>query len=232
MLIQGQLLRSGLTQKGAGVTGSQKDQNRLPLLLILAANAVIFYGLVTTQRVEPETWLVSILAIQTALPVALALALTGVLNSQFSQKAKEVIVFWEWVNPLPGCRAFSELIHDDPRIDAGALEARFGPFPQDPVEQNKRWYRIYSEVRAEFAVVDASRGYLFARDYACFVALMIPIFGGLSLYLIHSPLLCITYMTFLIVQFAFSVRSARTNAVRLVTTAMAIASTKHGGISG
>jgi hypothetical protein len=208
--------------------GSQKDQNRLVLFFVLALNAVVLYALVTTQRIEPSAWLNAIADLHGALPVAFALALTGILNSQLAPKTKERIVFWEWEHPLPGCRAFSLYMHRDDRIDVAALSARFGPFPSEPAEQNRRWYKIYSEVRDELAVVSASRGYLLGRDYASLLALIIPVFGVVSLLQVRSPLYCILYIAFLLLQLALATNSARLNASRLVTTAMALASTRQG----
>jgi len=163
---------------------SQKDQNRVPLMLVLTVNAAAFLGLVTNQQADPAAWFATLDGnLRGSFPVTLALVLTGVLNSQLSPLTKARLVFLDWDHPLPGSRAFSKYVSMDPRTDAEALERKYGPFPTEPEDQNKRWYGIYRGVRDEPSVVDASKGYLFGRDYASMMVLAGLLFGGLSLLL-------------------------------------------------
>ena len=143
-----------------------KSRNNIALLLVVLANSSIFFLLSAGLKLELSTWWKSVVDIQNALPLALAVALVGIINTQLSAKAKERIVFCEWDNPLPGCKAFTFYANRDPRIDITKLEEKFGPLPQDPIEQNRTWYKIYKEFREDPAVIDANKGYLFARDYA------------------------------------------------------------------
>jgi len=206
------------------VTASQKDENRLTLYSAVLLNAVVLYALVTTQKVAPAEWLRALADLQLAIPAVVGLGFVTLLNSQLSPKGKERIVFWEWEHPLPGSRAFSWFLPRDHRIDTAALAARFGPFPTEPAEQNRTWYRIYSTVRDEPAIVTMRRTYLFARDYAALVALMLIFFGGVAIIQLRSPLLFIVYTFALVAQFALAVNAARKTAERWVTTAMAMAS--------
>lgn len=205
-----------------------KDRNRPALFLIIVCNLAIFYALSTEAQPDISAWWKASLSIQNALPFALAIALVGIVNTQLSATTKERIVFWKWENPLPGSRAFSFYAHQDPRIDISKLEQNYGPLPLDPIEQNRKWYRIYKQFREDPSVIDANKGYLFARDYAGLSAMMLAIFGATSLYSIESSKLCITYILCLSFQLFLATNSARTNAIRLVTTSMAIASSKHG----
>jgi len=208
------------------VTNSQKDENRLGLYTALVLNAVVLYCLATTNRFEPNAWLHSLADLQLAIPAVVGLAFVTLLNSLVTSKSKERIVFWDWSNPLPGCRAFTTFLPSDPRIDGDALDARYGPFPTEPLEQNKLWYRIYTSVRDDPAIVAQRRTYLFARDYAVILVLMIMIFGPIAFVQIRSPLLFIAYTAFLLLQYGIAIRSARLTANRWVTTAMAIAAAK------
>lgn len=204
---------------------SHKDANRFPLMVTLTANAALFWGLVTTQQLDPGAWIGSLQGnLRGTLPIGLALVLTGILNSQMTPLTKARLVFLDWQHPLPGCRAFTQYLHSDNRIDAAALERRFGPFPTDPDEQNRTWYGIYQTVRDVSSVSDASKGYLFGRDYAALMVLAIVIFGVLALILIKTPLLCIGYIATLFIQYLLAANSARNHATRLVTNSMAIAS--------
>lgn len=204
---------------------SHKDQNRYPLFLLLAANVLAYYIIVRTQSLELGAWKRALMDVASAVPIGVAMALTAVVNSQLRPRAKELIVFWEWDDPLPGSRAFSKYIDDDPRIDAAALRSAIGPLPVEPIEQNRLWYRLYRDVQSEAAVASLSRGYLIARDYAALVAMLLAVFGVMGLVQIQSPLVYILYFLFLVVQLVAAIRSARNNAVRLVTTVLAIKST-------
>lgn len=208
------------------MANSQKDENRLGLYTALLLNTVALYCLVTTNRVEPSEWVKSLANFQLAIPAVVGLTFVMLLNSLVSTRFKERLVFWEWAHPLPGCRAFSFFLLNDQRIDAAALEQRYGPFPAEAAEQNKAWYRIYTAVRDDPAIVTQRRTYLFARDYAVFLVLMIVIFGAIALVQVRSPLLFIAYIGFLFLQYAIAIRAARVTAERWVTTAMAIAAAK------
>jgi len=207
------------------MAASHKDANRMALMLVLAANSVAFWGLVTTQQVDPAAWIGSIQGnVKGTAPIALALVLTGILNSQLSPLAKARLVFLDWSHPLPGCRAFSFFVYRDNRIDVTALQKKYGPFPVDPNEQNRRWYTIYQTVRDQPSITDANRGFLFGRDYASMMVIALFVFGTLGLLLIKSPIVYISYTAALIFQFALASNSARNHAARLVTNSMAIAS--------
>lgn len=207
------------------MVASHKDANKFPLMAVLTVNAAAFWGLVTTQQVDPVAWIGSIQGnLKGSLPIALALVLTGILNSQVSPMTKARLVFLEWEHPLPGSQAFTKFMHRDVRIDATALDRKFGPLPTEPQEQNRHWYRIYQRVKDQPSVADASKGYLFGRDYATLMVLAILLFGTLSLVLVKSPLAYIGYTAALIVQYILAANSARNHAVRLVTNTLAIAS--------
>ncbi len=210
------------------MAASHKDANRFPLMVVLAVNAAAFWGLVTTQQVDPAAWIGSIQGnIKGSLPIALALVLTNIINAQLSPMGKARLVFLDWQHPLPGCRAFSYFMHRDNRIDVQALEQKYGPFPEDPDGQNRRWYGLYQMVREHPAVADASKGYLFGRDYASLMVLATLFFGGLALVLISSPIVCICYIAMLLVQYLVSANSARNHAYRLVKNVLAIASQEN-----
>jgi len=210
------------------LASSQKDENRIGLYAAVVLNAVVLYSLVTTDRLELNEWVRALTNWHLAIPAVIGLAFITIVNSQISTANKERIVFWKRENPLPGSRAFTEFLVQDPRIDAAALLKRFGPFPTDPFFQNKLWYQIYSTVRDEPAISTQRRTYLFCRDYAVLAVLMMLVFGGIALTQIKSPSLIAIYFGVLVLQFILNVNAARVTAERWVTTAMAIASTREG----
>lgn len=205
------------------MAASQKDENRLGLYSAVALNGIILYALVATQKIEPAEWLRAMGNMKLAIPAALGLGFVTLLNSQLSTKTKERIVFWKWEHPLPGSRAFTWFLSRDYRIDSAALEARFGPFPVESADQNRTWYRIYSTVRDEPAIATIRRSYLFARDYAALIVLMLIFFGTIALFRLQSPLTFGIYIAVLATQYCLAVNAARKAAERWVTTAMAMA---------
>src|SRR5208282_4310181 len=109
-----------------------KDKNGAYLWSFIGANLAVFLSLVVSrqfasssidhfwQRVTTKDGIIA-----ACIPI-LAIVLSGVL----SDAGKARLVFWRWQNPLPGCRAFTELIVSDPRIDVAALRKKHGDFPQ------------------------------------------------------------------------------------------------------
>lgn len=100
-----------------------------------------------------------------------------VLSGALSDAGKARLVFWRWRNPLPGCRAFTELIGTDPRIDVPALKRKLGELPHDPQAQNALWYRLYKGRRTEIKISEAHRFYLLTRDMATISALFVALFS-------------------------------------------------------
>jgi hypothetical protein len=110
-----------------------KGKNAVYLWSFIGVNLAIFLSLVVSrqfasssidhfwQRVTTKDGIIA-----ASIPL-LAIVLSGVL----SDTGKARLVFWRWRNPLPGCRAFTELVNTDPRIDVSALRTKYGDFPQD-----------------------------------------------------------------------------------------------------
>ena len=108
-------------------------------------------------------------------PIILSIA-CGLLPASW----KAVLVFWRVRNPLPGCRAFSHFVKSDPRINASQLESSLGGFPENPTEQNSRWYQLYKAVQDEITVHKAHKEFLLNRDLAG-IAVLFLCFGTLAL---------------------------------------------------
>ncbi len=102
----------------------------------------------------------------------LVLILTGLISS--GNKAR--LVYWRLRNALPGHRVFSKLAKDDPRIDMKNLLSKMGSLPQDPKEQNTKWYSLYKRYSESVTVKEAHRSFLLARDL-CSVSFLFAVFG-------------------------------------------------------
>jgi hypothetical protein len=116
-------------------------------------------------------------SIVTVLSPILILILTGIISS--GNKAR--LVFWRIDNALPGHRAFSKLAPGDPRIDMQKLIKKMGDaLPEDPKEQNSKWYSIYKQYADSVIVLPAHKNFLLARDL-CSIALLFAVFGPCGL---------------------------------------------------
>lgn len=143
-----------------------KAQNTPKLAAFVIANVVVFWSLLVAQDSDP----VSIIARLSEVSLGgaafglLMPAVVVVLNGLVTPEKKAVLVFWRVRDPLPGCRAFSDFVHRDPRIDVPALQERLGSFPSEPKDQNTLWFRLLRKHDARPAVEAAHRDYLLTRD--------------------------------------------------------------------
>jgi hypothetical protein len=195
-----------------------KGKNAIYLWSFIGANLTIFLSLVVSrqftsssidhfwQRVTTKDGIIA-----ASIP-PLAIVLSGVL----SDAGKARLVFWRWRNPLPGCRAFTELLSTDPRIDVLALRTKHGDFPQDPREQNALWYRLYKAHKTIPPIWEAHKTYLLTRDMTTIAAVFAVVFsiGLLSVSLNRTILL--VYVGGLVAQYVFIASAARNYGNRFV----------------
>ncbi len=111
------------------------------------------------------------------LPI-MALILTGLISS--GNKAR--LIYWRWRNASPGHRVFSELVTRDPRIDLEKLSRKMGSLPQEPRQQNTKWYALYKQYAESVTVKEAHRNFLLARDL-CSISFLFGFFGPWGLLL-------------------------------------------------
>jgi len=197
---------------------SLKSKNAPSLWVFIGANFAVFLSVVIGaqlsyasvehfwQRISAKDGLIAL-----CMPLA-AIVLNGVLGDV----AKARLVFWRWRNPLPGCRAFSELVTTDPRVDVTALKAKHGALPRSPRDQNLLWFDLYKKHANTLIVLEAHRVYLLTRDMAAlsaifavvvpFCAFLSPIPRGIAL----------AYSVALLAQYLIIATSARNYGRRFV----------------
>ncbi len=101
----------------------------------------------------------------------LTLVLTYLLPSGWKHR----LIYTRWKNPLPGSRAFSELIDKDERISRQELVNQYGQLPERPSEQNALWYKIYKSKQADPVVLNSHGRWLLFRDlFAISLVLLVP----------------------------------------------------------
>jgi len=211
------------------VEKSLKEQNRWPLWSLMLANLAIFYGMVENNTIFVGDWHGLVSNIEKAIPAGIGIALTGILNAQFSPNAKYRIVFMRWHNPLPGCEAFTHYAKSDPRVDYSSLERLYGPLPADPSEQNALWYKLYRSVESDVSVIQVHRSFLFTRDYACLGLVAFFVLGVFGIWHIPTTRMAFIYLAALLIQFLLAGQAARNHGKRFVTTVLAIAETRQEG---
>lgn len=75
--------------------------------------------------------------------------LLGAINPDWRDR----LVLWRWHNPLPGCRAFTQIGPKCSHVDMDRLAGEFGPLPTNSEEQNWLFYKIYRTHRDEVGVL-------------------------------------------------------------------------------
>jgi hypothetical protein len=200
---------------------SLKGANNITLLGACLANIAVYLGLFFGDAALFSAALENFPKWTAMIPASSILLVVGVLNALLSATCKAQLVFTRYSNPLPGCRAFSELAKTDARIDLASLKASIGKFPVAPKKQNALWYSVYRTMEDEPSVRQAHRSYLLARDYAVFALFFLIILGPLSFLQFPSSTIALSYTGLLIVQLLLAGRAARVNGIRFVTTVLA-----------
>lgn len=123
---------------------------------------------------------------------------------------KNVIIFWRFKNPLPGCRVFTDLICKDHRIDIKELENKYGKLPIESREQNTLWYKIYKERQNEKIILSSHGKWLLFRECATITLIFMLLLSTMSI-LISFDKSSSIYSISLIAQY-FILRQAAVNA--------------------
>jgi hypothetical protein len=209
---------------------SLKDTNRVCITAIVLVNFLILYAVGQGNAISIGGLKALFTESTNLLPVTLALIAATIANGLLSPDTKARLVFLRWKHALPGHRAFTEYAPRDPRIDMVPLKKECGgKLPEDPVEQNKIWYRIYKTVENNPSVLQAHRDFLLTRDYAGLAALFVVTFGAAALLQASLSRATLIYCIFLVIQFIAARMAASTYGKRFVTTVLAERSAKPKG---
>lgn len=205
-----------------------KDTYQKYLWLFIAFNIVVFWVILlkgffnlefANEKLSGFLDKKSILFI---LSPIISLALSGLLSNPI----KEFLVFWKIKNRLPGCRAFSHLIKNDHRINHTELKILAGSFPEDPIEQNRLWYKFYKECENDKIVIGSHKDFLLTRDLCSvsfiFALILLPI--GALVFQKYS--LKISYSLFLILQYLILSIAARNFGNRFACNVLVITSNR------
>jgi hypothetical protein len=201
---------------------SLKDNNRLYVSLFVVTNALVLYVVAQTNTIAFSGFKPLLTEATNILPVGFAFIVATVANGLLSADTKARLVFLRWNHALPGHRSFSKYAVSDPRIDIAKLKKACGKeFPDDPVEQNRTWYRFYKTVENNPAVAQVHRDFLLMRDYTGLAALFVVVFGATALIVVPSWRVALAYCLLLAAQFMLTRQAAATYGARFVTTVLA-----------
>lgn len=204
---------------------SLKTQN-LPLLgIYIILNIAIFLTLLNMGNIDIRSIqdYFEQLSIKDGVFFSVLSLIIVVFSGIFSNKIKEIIVFWKLENRLPGCRAFSKYVQEDSRIDINNIQIKFGEIPTLPDEQNRYWYKIFKSLDDK-SIDKTHKDFLLCRELAVMTLVMILLvtlifrFQGLTLALLYF---CFLLFEYLIVRFC-----AKNSAERLVVNSLALGSLK------
>ncbi len=147
-----------------------------------------------------------------------------VAGGMFSNKTKEIIVFWKLKDRLPGCEVFSKYIYNDSRIDIKKLKKKIGKFPTNPEKQNSKWYEIFKSFQ-DNTIDKIHQDSLLCRELSAMTLLMlmfvIPIYFKYNLIAFY-------YLGFLLFEYLIVRFCAKNTAERLVVNTLALWSVRDG----
>lgn len=208
----------GATSNASAKEPYLKGTNSLYLWSFMSVNVAVYLSLVITRHFDSASiegsW-VHVTAKNGIVAVSIPLAtiiLAGLLND--INKAR--LVFWRWRHPLPGTRAFSELIATDSRIDVPTLKKTIGKFPRAAQEQNALWYRLYRKHKMTRSVWEAHKVYLLTRDMSSLAALAALSFSVGAATAGVGLRATLIYAMFLAAQYVFIAKAAHNYGNRFV----------------
>jgi hypothetical protein len=202
---------------------SLKDQNNWKLWLIIAANALFFYGILISNHIGIDGLKAVFSQIKSLVPVGIAGIVATVINSLPSSTTKARIVYLRWNDTLPGHRAFSIYAPRDPRINMARLEKLFkGKIPASARDQNSEWYKLYRSVENDQRVYSVHRDFLLLRDYATLSVLFMMIFGAGGFFFFSTLNTAALYLLLLLIQFLVVRQAAANCGIRMVANVLAI----------
>jgi hypothetical protein len=160
-------------------------------------------------------------AIGVSLISALLYILTIVTSGLISPGLKARLVFLRNKNALPGCRAFSEYIDKDPRIDPKIIVNNNGILPTLPEEQNRLWYRMSKKHGDDRSVIEAHKHFLLTRDLCSIHLLFLFFLGLLSYFSMTNKTHWLIYSTSLVISLVALIVAAQNYGIRFVTNVLA-----------
>lgn len=200
-----------------------KAKNNPQLWIFLFANILLLGGVIFPEYFRQVINDFDIILIFKILGVSVAPLIFFLLNGLISSHQKAILVFWRFKYPLPGSKAFTELIKLDHRIDRDKLKEKYRRIPKSPQKQNELWYKIYQKNSSNLIVQTSHGAFLLARDLAS-LSVIFMICLGLLGFLLGSWPNNMYYFFLLILQYSIVRIGARNRGRRFVSNVLAVES--------
>lgn len=203
-----------------------KDTYQKKLCLFISINIIIFWVISLNGKIKLETLplITSELSNPKSIFIILSPIIAVVFNGFLSNRFKEILVFWKLKNRLPGCKAFTKLALKDQRIDIETLKRKIGKFPEDPTEQNRKWYSLYRSMSDNDIVIGSHRDFLFSRDLCAISFLFMSIFTPIAYFFWENINIKIYYIGYLFLQYIGTAIAAKNYGNRFVCNVLTIES--------
>lgn len=208
------------------MTGRIKDTYQRQLYFFISINIIIFWIISLKGFFAPNLFylITNELSNPKSIFIILSPVVVLVFNGFLSNKIKEILVFWKLKNRLPGCRAFTELVLVDQRIDITTLNRKIGELPKDPTEQNRKWYNLYRSIEDNNIVIGSHRDFLFTRDLCAISFLFMLFFIPIAYFYWENINTKIYYIGYLFLQYISTAIAAKNYGNRFVCNVLAIVS--------
>ncbi len=201
---------------------SLKTQN-LPLIgLYIIFNIAIFLTIYNTGSIDIDNiqQYFTELQVKDGIFFTLLSLVIIIASGMFSNKFKEIIIFWKLNDRLPGCEAFSKYIYEDDRINVKKIKAKIGKLPNNPKKQNSKWYELFKSIN-NHSIDKTHKDSLLCRELTIMTLLMflltIPIFYKYDI--VGGYYLIFLGLEYLVVRYC-----AKNTAERLVVNTLALSS--------
>lgn len=202
-----------------------KDENKWLLRGFFTLNCLIFITYIVANKTIVKTIQdFKLVDTDSSVVVVIIPLFVFILNGLLTPDFKATISFWKIKNPLPGCKAFSDLMKKDSRIDSQELKRKHGELPLEPEKQNNLWYKIYKKNSGEVSVAKSHKAYLLARDLTSMSFLFL-IFSTLFFLLNSSYKYWYWYLLGLFLQYLLLKTVTENYGNRFVTNVLAVEST-------
>lgn len=197
-----------------------KTQNYPLIGIYIIFNVSIFLTLYNSGNITTDTITMYFneLKIKDGIFFTVLSLLIIITGGMFSNKLKEIIVFWKTENRLPGCEAFSKFIYEDDRINIKKIKDKYGKLPNNPKKQNSLWYKIFKSLNDK-SIHKTHKDFLLCRELSVITILLfllsIPIF-------IKYSIIGLYFLIFLIFEYILVRYCAKNTAERLVVNTLAL----------
>lgn len=192
------------------------------LVVFVIINFIIFYSVLISQKVDIQSIsnVVKDFNFESVLFILSSPIIYLIFSRLLDSNQKAILSSWSLKYPLPGYRAFSLYMDNNPRIDKKIILENIGRIPANPIEENQLWYSIYKKHKLVKSVIDGHKDFLFSRDLTAASFIFLIVFSVTLLITINIKNIFI-YIIFLMLQYILLARTTRVSGRAFVINVLA-----------